>query len=157
MPPPTRRRSSDSRAATAAQLCTDPIPEGTLESALDAAGRREQAHRDETAVLVHGDVHDGNALESGNGFALIDPDGLLAEPEYDLGVIIRDDPREMLVGDPRERARTLARRTGLDPVAIWEWGVIERVSTGLLCTRIDMQQLGREILRAAEAVTGLTI
>jgi diaminopimelate epimerase len=26
----------------------------------------------------------------------------------------------------------LARRTGTDPIAIWEWGAIERVSTGLL-------------------------
>jgi streptomycin 6-kinase len=134
-----------------------PIPERTLAEARDAAGRRERAHREETAVLVHGDIHDMNALESGNGFALIDPDGLLAEPEYDLGVIIRGDPCELLVGDPLDRARTLARRTGLDPVAIWEWGVVERVSTGLLCTRIGLQPLGRDMLRAAEAVIGLSI
>jgi streptomycin 6-kinase len=29
-------------------------------------------------------------------------------------------------------------------------GVIERVSTGLLCTRIDLQPVGREMLAVAE-------
>jgi streptomycin 6-kinase len=42
-------------------------------------------------------------------------------------------------------------------VAIWEWGVVERVSTGLLCTQIGMEPLGRDSLRAAEAVAGLRI
>ncbi|HEY1651190.1 MAG TPA: hypothetical protein VGG09_04830, partial [Acidimicrobiales bacterium] len=114
-------------------------------------------HRDERAVLVHGDVHQLNALQSGGGFKLVDPDGLLAEAEYDLGVLMRGDPVELLAGDPFDRARWLAVRTGLDPVATWEWGVVERLSTGLLCTQIHLQPLGRETLRAAEAVTGLTI
>ena len=47
--------------------------------------------------------------------------------------------------------------TGLDLVAIWEWGVVERLSTGLLCTRIHLQPLGRDTLAAAEAVAGLMI
>ena len=59
--------------------------------------------------LVHGDVHQWNALEAAGGFKLVDPDGLLAEAEYDLGIIMREDPLE---GDPHERARWLAARTG---------------------------------------------
>ena len=55
--------------------------------------------------LVHGDVHQWNALEADGGFKLVDPDGLLAEPEYDLGIIMREDPLE---GDLHERARWLA-------------------------------------------------
>jgi hypothetical protein len=47
-----------------------------------------------------------------------------------LGVLMREDPVELLAGDPRSRARRLARRCGLDATAIWEWGVAERVSTG---------------------------
>ena len=73
----------------------------------------------------------GTPWRPATGFKLVDPDGLLAEPEYDLGIIIREDPEELLVGDPR-RARWLARRSRLDEQAIWEWGVVERVSTGLL-------------------------
>jgi streptomycin 6-kinase len=134
-----------------------PCSERTIEDALAAARRRELGHRDETAVLVHGDLHELNALESEDGFELVDPDGLLAEPEYDLGVLMRGNPRELIAGDPWERAHRLAARTGLDPVAIWEWGVVERVSTGLLCTQIGMEPLGRDSLRAAEAVAGLRI
>lgn len=134
-----------------------PCSEKVIEHALVSARRREEAHRDEKAVLVHGDVHQLNALESDGGFKLVDPDGLLAEAEYDLGVLMRGDPVELLAGDPLERARRLAARTGLDPVATWEWGVIERVSTGLLCTQIDFQPLARDTLRAAEAVAGLSM
>ncbi len=127
-----------------------PCSERTVEHALACAARRVAAHDDERAVLVHGDVHQWNALEADGGFTLVDPDGLLAEAEYDLGILMREDPLELLAGDPRERARWLARRTGLDAAAIWEWGVVERVSTGLLCTRIDLQPVGREMLAAAD-------
>ena len=133
-----------------------PCSEKVVDHALACARRRQQAHRDETSVLVHGDVHQLNALQCGDGFKLIDPDGLLAEAEYDLGVLMRGDPVELLVGDPLDRARWLGTRTGLDPAAIWEWGVVERLSSGLLCTRIGLQPLGGHTLRAAEAVVGLT-
>ena len=106
---------------------------------------------------MHGDVHQLNALESGDGFKLVDPDGLLAEAEYDLGVLMRGDPVELLAGDPVDRARWLAARTGLGLAAIWEWGVVERLSTGLLCTRIHLQPLGRDTLRAVEAAASVTI
>jgi streptomycin 6-kinase len=65
---------------------------------------------------------------------------------------MRGDPVELLHGDPQERARRLAARTGLDARAIWEWGVIERVVSGLHCTKIDLQPLGRQTLTAADAV-----
>ena len=142
--------------ATSWEDLDHPCSEKAVDHGLACARRRERAHRDEGSVLVHGDVHQLNALQSGDGFKLVDPDGLLAEAEYDLGVLMRGDPVELLADGPRDRARWLAAITGLDPVAIWEWGVVERLSTGLLCTRIDMQPLGRETLRAAEAVAGVT-
>ena len=126
-----------------------PCSEQAIEHARACASRRADAHRDERAVLVHGDVHQWNALEGTDGFKLVDPDGLLAEPEYDLGIIMREDP---LDGDLHERCRWLASRTGLDPTAIWEWGVAERVSTGLLCLAVGLDQVGREMLAAAEQV-----
>lgn len=134
-----------------------PCSEKTVQHALACARQREQAHRDERSVLVHGDVHQLNALESGEGFKLVDPDGLLAEAEYDLGVLMRGDPVELLAGDPRDRAHWLVARTGLNPVAIWEWGVVERLSSGLLCTQVNLQPLGRDTLRAAEGCSDLTI
>jgi streptomycin 6-kinase len=128
-----------------------PCSERAVEHALACAERRGAAHRDETAVLVHGDVHQWNALEAGDGFKLVDPDGLLAEPEYDLGIVMREDP---LDGDLRQRSRWLAKRTGLDADAIWEWGVVERVSTGLLGTRVGLQPVSRQMLAAADEAAG---
>jgi streptomycin 6-kinase len=129
-----------------------PCSERAVSHALACAARRIAAHDDERAVLVHGDVHEWNALEAGGGFKLVDPDGLLAEAEYDMGIVMREDPVELMAGDPRQRARWLARRTGLDATAIWEWGVLERVSTGLLGTRIGLQPVARQMLAAADHV-----
>jgi streptomycin 6-kinase len=129
-----------------------PCSERAVSHALTCAARRIAAHDDERAVLVHGDVHEWNALEAGGGFKLVDPDGLLAEAKYDMGIMMREDPVELMAGDPRQRARWLALRTGLDATAIWEWGVLERVSTGLLGTRIGLQPVARQMLAAADHV-----
>jgi len=146
-----------------------PCSERAVDHALACAARRVAAHDDERAVLVHGDVHQWNvleapgdvhrwnALEAPGGFKLVDPDGLLAEAEYDLGIVMREDPVELMRGDARGRARWLARRCGLDATAIWEWGVVERVSTGLLCTSVGLQPAGREMLAAADYVAALAI
>ncbi|WP_345603222.1 aminoglycoside phosphotransferase family protein [Pseudonocardia adelaidensis] len=132
-----------------------PCSRAALDHALACAERRIAAHSPERALLVHGDVHRWNTLQARDGgFALVDPDGLLAEPEYDLGVLMREDPVELMEGDPRERARWLAARTGCDPVAIWEWGVVERVSTGLLAVSIGLQPVGSQMLAAADAIAG---
>jgi len=132
-----------------------PCSERAIADALSCLERRVAAHDDERAVLVHGDVHQWNALQAcGDGFKLVDPDGLVAEAEYDMGILMREDPVELLHGDPRERARWLAARCGLDATAIWEWGVAERVATGLSLTEIELQPVGRQMLATADHVTG---
>jgi streptomycin 6-kinase len=131
-----------------------PCSERAVDHAVACAERRMAAHDDERAVLVHGDVHEWNAIEAAEGFKLVDPDGLLAEAECDLGVLMREDPLELRPGDEHARARWLASRTGLDATAIWEWGVVERVSTGLLCTQVDLQPVGREMLAVADRIAG---
>jgi streptomycin 6-kinase len=145
------RRLAEFIASTWEEL-DRPCSERAVEYALVCAARRADAHRDELAVLVHGDVHQWNALQAPDGFKLIDPDGLLAEAEYDLGIILREDPSEALDRDPGERSRWLAARTGLDETAIWEWGVVERVSTGLLGTKVGLQPVAREMLAVADRV-----
>lgn len=127
-----------------------PCSERVIDHAVSCAESRIAQHDPERSVLVHGDVHQWNALQSSDGFKLVDPDGLLAEAEYDLGILMREDPVELLIGDPYERARWLARRCGLNATAIWEWGVVERVSTGLLCTQVDLQPVGMDMLTTAE-------
>lgn len=127
------------------------LPGAVRRHALACAASREAAHDPARAVLNHGDVHQWNALRTPDGgFRLVDPDGLWAEPEYDLGVLMREDPVELMAGDPWDRARHLAGRTGTDARAIWEWGVVERVTTGLIATSIGLEPVGSQMLAAAE-------
>ena len=133
-----------------------PCTERAVDHALACTQSRIRAHDDGRAVLVHGDVHQWNALQAGPDFKLVDPDGLLAEPEYDLGILMREDPEQLLSGETGRlawrRADWLARRCGLDATAIWEWGVAERISTGLLATRVGLQPVGRLMLAVADRV-----
>lgn len=137
-----------------------PCSRRVIEQALAFAGIREASFDPEAAVLVHGDAHNANALQdcahasAPARFKLVDPDGLLAEPAYDLAIPMREWSRELLDGDAarlgRERCAYLGHLTGVDPRGIWEWGFVERVSTGLLATRVGADLMGREMLDVAE-------
>lgn len=131
-----------------------PCSTTAVDHALVCAEHRRAAHDPKRSMLLHGDVHEWNALlvPGTSDIKLIDPDGLIAEPEYDLGIIMREDPIDLLDGDPFERATRLADLTGHDATAIWEWGVIERVSTGLLATEIGLQPVGAQMLHAADVI-----
>src|SRR4051794_23890681 len=122
--------------------------ERVLVDAIACAERRAAAHDDTRAVLCHGDLHELNALQAEDGtFRLIDPEGVMAEPEYDLGVLMRNAPGE---DDLPERADWLAAQTGCDRTAIWEGGTAERVLSGLWCRVVDHQPHGDKQLDDAE-------
>ena len=134
-----------------------PCAEGAQELALSFAAEREAAFDPNNSVLVHGDAHSHNTLRSFDkkgGYKFVDPDGLFAEPAYDLGISMRGWNDELLVGDAitlgQARCRTLASLTGIDERAIWQWGFIERVSTGLLMLQIGMTQSGVRTLAVAD-------
>lgn len=142
-----------------------PCSEQVIERALMYAHAREAAFDPARAVLVHGDAHAANTLAplhatepADSGFKLIDPDGLFAERACDLAVPMRGWSAELLAGDPlrlgRERCALLSRLTGEDAEAIWQWGFVERVSTGLLLIQTGRGREGRESLRVAEAWVG---
>ena len=88
-----------------------------VDYALGCARRRADAHSSARAVLVHADIHAWNALRRPDGgYALVDPDGLLAEPEADLGILLREDPDHLLSGDPWAWTTWLAR-----PAPAFRW------------------------------------
>lgn len=113
-----------------------PCPRAVIDRALECCEQRAAAHDPTAEVLVHGDAHGWNTVIAGDGFKLVDPEGLASEPAHDLAVPMREYNAPLLAGDtPRlvwERAEHLGARAGVDPEAIWQWGYIERVSTGLL-------------------------
>jgi len=130
-----------------------PCAERTMEHAVACGQQRLAAAQPEQPLLLHGDAHQWNALQTGDGFKLVDPDGLIGDAEYDLGVILREDPNEPLAADPMATARWMADRYGLDATAIWDWSVIERVSTGLMATEIDLQPVGHQLLALADRLS----
>lgn len=137
-----------------------PCPKPIIEQALLFAEVRRRVFDPQTAVLVHGDANASNTLQdlqhrstAGARFKFIDPDGLVAEPAYDLAIPMREWSSELLEGDParlgRERSGLLGHLTGVDPQAIWEWGFVERVSTGLLAMQVGAEYVGRQMLEVA--------
>ena len=82
----------------------------------------------------------------------VDPDGLRAEPACDLGTIVRCNPDSG--DDLRARAERLAARTGVDVTAIWEWGTIHRVVSGVYSRSIGFQPFGGLLLAEADRLTG---
>lgn len=139
-----------------------PCPEQVVEQALACGAARAAAFDPARAVLVHGDAHAGNTLapfggagSATAGFKCIDPDGLFAERAYDLGILMRgwigDVPADDALRLGQERCAHLSELTGEDREAIWQWGFIERVSTGLLLLRTGNERAGHDFLRVAAA------
>lgn len=136
-----------------------PCPRALIDRIVERCAEREAAHEAERCVLVHGDPHASNALldpaarAHGDRCRFVDPDGLFAEPEYDLGVVAREWSDPAYLADPRaedaRRCARLATLTGRDAAAISAWGAIERVSTGLVCLEIGQHAAGERLLRAA--------
>ncbi len=125
-----------------------PCDEGTIALALEFAARRGAASDPSRAVICHGDAHPGNllaALEHGGTHKFIDPEGAFIEPEYDLACWLRGW-RPAHLPDPdlerhaREAAAQLAALTGTHAQAIWEWGLAERVSSGLVLMRLGHEE-----------------
>jgi streptomycin 6-kinase len=142
-----------------------PCAEQVVSQALLYAERRAAAFDLERCVVVHGDPHPWNALQAlaprvgaEAGFVFVDPVGFLADPAYDLGVVLRDWCAQLLVTGTAGAATALARRycallsaeTGIEETAIWEWGFLERVSSGLYCLELGIEELGRPFLHTAE-------
>ncbi len=135
-----------------------PCSERVIERALTYARKRGEAFAPERAVLAHGDGHEANTLQVPGArppaFKFVDPDGLLIEPAYDLAICMRGWGSGLLEGDAfelgRKRLALLSRLTGVEPGPIWEWGFIERVSTGLLLKQLGAETESAEYLAVAE-------
>ena len=110
-------------------------------------------------VLCHGDPHPGNALQAKGipRFKLVDPDGFRCEPEYDVGVTVRDFSREVLAS--RDHATAAARHDALcdlaadltdtDPERVRQWAFVERVTTGLYLRWFNDDETAESFLDAA--------
>lgn len=143
------------------QTQREPFDKAIRDRAVAYAEEREAAFDPERSVLVHGDSHAWNTLkwrdaESGSPrseFKLVDPDGLFAEPAYDLGISMREWNEELLAGDAaqlgRRRCQLLSELCSIDERSIWQWGFIERVSTGLFFVQLGQKASSLEYFATA--------
>jgi len=157
------------KAQTLAQLISElwntlerPCSEKIVSQALEFARRRLDAFDLKRCIVVHGDPHPANALlvrapraGAESGYVFVDPEGFLCEPEYDLGVVMRDWNEELLAAaDPlalaHEYCQLLATESGLNEAAIWEWGFIERVSSGLYICAYGSSEHGQLFFKTAQ-------
>ena len=117
---------------------------------------REKALNPAEFVLLHGDAHGGNTLKtmSGEGFRFIDPDGIVYEKAYDLGVLMREW-MEQYQQDPikaaKQRCHYLHNLTGVCEQAIWQWGYLQTVSTGFVLLKSGQKETGEKMLHLSEA------
>jgi streptomycin 6-kinase len=136
----------------------EPCTARAVDTALRFAAIRGEAFDPATAVLAHGDAHAWNTLAVPGTvplrFKFVDPDGLFIERAYDLGISMREWGAELLAGDPlalgRRRCHLLSRLTGVEPEPIWQWGFVERVSTGLLLLKLGLDAVAQEFLAVAD-------
>ena len=137
---------------------------GAVDRALAYADQRLDADEPARHVLAHGNPHPGNlrAVQrprpgAESGFVLIDPRPVLAPPEYDLGVTLRDGNRQLLNAEDavvwaRDWCARLAERTATDAEAIWQWGYLHRVALGLRLVNGPAPLAGRLTLQTATAL-----
>lgn len=168
-PPDAAVASGADKASTLVDLIIElwprvgrPCSADLIGRALGYGRRRAAAFDLDASVVCHGDPHPDNALAvrtprpgAESGYVFVDPDGFLCDPAYDLGVAVRGWTAEVLaaaapVALVRDYCARLAAATGVDEQAIWEWGFVERVSSGLYMIRHGAEADGREYLASAE-------
>ncbi len=164
-PPETQFMNGAAKADSLAAFISEtwaalgrPCSKRVIDRALAYARIRGRAFTAESALLAHGDAHSANTLfvpgSEPRSFKFIDPDGLFIEPAYDLAICMRGWGAPLLAGDAValgwKRAALLASLTGVEPQPIWEWGFIERVSTGLFLKQLGREAEASEFLAVAE-------
>ena len=85
------------------------------------------------SVVTHGDLHHGNVLAgSGGTWLAIDPKGLVAEPAYEVGALLRNPLPQLLrwphpVRVTERRIAQLSDELGFDRARIRGWGLAQAV------------------------------
>ncbi len=140
-----------------------PCPASVVDQALEDA--EWLARRPVTRpVVVHGDPHPHNALAvrpiragAESGYCLVDPEGFVEDPCYDLGVVMRDVSSRVLA-DPHPTAlvehyaAVLARHSGYEAERIRRWAFVERVSSGLYIWSFGAERVARPFLESAARI-----
>ena len=79
-------------------------------------------------MLLHGDFHHGNIVQSETGWTIIDPKGLIAEKAFEVGPFFYNpigvDRRDNLPQLYSDRLDTFSRVLGIDRVRLWRCALV---------------------------------
>lgn len=83
-------------------------------------------------MLLHGDLHHYNILSADNGWRVIDPKGIVGEPAYEVGALLRN-PIATIFDEPEldritaRRLDILAETLALDRERLRQWSLAQAV------------------------------
>jgi streptomycin 6-kinase len=96
-------------------------------------------------ALLHGDLHHENIMSAGRQpWLAIDPKGLVAEPAYETGALLRNLWLPRLTQPQPEqaiarRADVLTEELGFDRVRLLAWGLYQAVLAAWWCLEDDLE------------------
>lgn len=137
---------------------TGPLPERRVRQA-------EQIFADLLAssgepALLHGDLHHDNILDAGDGsWRAIDPKGVVGEPAYEVGALLRN-PLPALLALPHperilaRRLDQLAEELSLDRQRLLDWALAQAVLSAWWCLEDQVPCL-EGALACADLLAGL--
>jgi streptomycin 6-kinase len=121
---------------------TGPLPTNLVEKA--AALFKELHDSMETPVLLHGDLHHENILQAERSpWLAIDPKGVVGEPAYEVGALLRNIKPQLLdTAPPRQttarRLDILADELGFDRDRMLGWGLAQAVLSACWCLESNL-------------------
>ena len=132
-----------------------PFPRGLFEEAETLYA--ELLASSSAPVLLHGDLHHGNVLAAAREpWLAIDPKGLVGEPAYEVGALLRN-PLPQLLDWPRpvrvteRRIAQLSEELGLERERVRGWGLAQAVLSAWWSIE-DEGELGEFGFAAAEMI-----
>lgn len=131
---------------------TGPLPARVVEKAEGLV--RDLFAGEGPDVLLHGDFHHYNVLESGRGWLAIDPKGVIGPAGYEVGPFLinpfdlleRPDPVQVT----HRRISVLSERLGFDRETIRAWGIAHAVLSAWWS--VEDRGEWRSAIRCAEVI-----
>ena len=110
----------------------------------------------EKQVLLHGDLHHENILQSGSNWVVIDPKGVIGEIGYEVGVFIYNPiPELLLAPDPKaiisRRIKLFSEILDIDMQRICDLSYVRAILSAVWCGESDKDGADY-MLRVAEII-----
>jgi streptomycin 6-kinase len=139
---------------------TGPLPEMLVETAESLSNDLLAENKDE--VLLHGDFHHFNVLESERGWLAIDPKGVIGPRGYEVGPFLIN-PNDRFLDGSNPKAQTerriaiLSGALDMERERIRSWGLCHAVLSAWWCIEENDPGWGEYSLRCAEVIAAVEV